>query len=1032
MEATPLPHLSPLEPSQHVRRAARAGALSSLQLETAAYAAQSLKTQGAFFLGDATGVGKTRTCLAAVLSLKDDAMASSVPMHCLWLSCRYDLEEQVLDSLRLIEKAGDDGSGGDPLAWCRSVTFGPESKVLFSTYSLLRHGWTRYHSTFHRTVTWLEAAGSHALVVLDEAHLAKSPTSSTHAAVVALQQSLPRCRFLYCTATAASDVDRLGYMERLGLFGNPFAGNPFESYSECKAALKAGGMAALELVALHLKARGLYVSRSLAPSPRCRSEPLQVALTATQMELYDECCRRWAVHVAKQSTQAEELGAVNNNNIGTRRQSFMLRLLTAFKAELILAHVQRAVAEGWSVVISLQNTGASGSRVAENDADEEAAGGSSLRGILRDAGISAEGLQLPRDALDTLVLQLGARGYEMAEITGRSLREEAGGTMVRRTKSQSTKELKRFQRDEIHIAVLSVAGGTGVSLHNTQQEDGTEGRRRLHLLLELPWSAEALEQQCGRTHRSGEVSPPFYRVVTTNLPADARVAQVVTARMHRLGALSRGDRRHHRDHTQSGGELVTPQIMQRAGVEVLMREANQTLKEEAPKLRALICESSTTSSHPDLELGNTYGLDDDDVDGVIDSRDAARRLLRIGDGFNQDRIFKNALKQLAQRLARLDLVLLMLQDGPPVDEDEKRSMCNRFARRLASLARARDAVSLMLPTVQHRHSLGRWSPRLHKFFRPKDRLMVRAVLLCALKSKARGLGQLPRELLELILAEAFSDGWHVPARTVVSAMQSAGMHRGCWTPQMIFSRIASVPLREQCTLWSAVDRALDDSHHQDGGGEGEKGEQKEKETQSGSLTMARHLYPNGVPVGCRLACERADAFEMGHVLDLRLVMDPDASAISEAAFAAASGRLGGHDIPSAPQLYFSRGSFALRVAIPREQTGQKHNVAWDIEVYSPGGVEPAAKLTQAAWPEYCSKHLIVPEIAFAADVLASQWRTEAAKLHERRRRRCQESHQRVTILGPKHALHLWETTTQVLVRDGKPLLPFDIVGVVAK
>ena len=63
MEATPLPHLSPLEPSQHVRRAARAGALSSLQLETAAYAAQSLKTQGAFFLGDATGVGKTRTCL---------------------------------------------------------------------------------------------------------------------------------------------------------------------------------------------------------------------------------------------------------------------------------------------------------------------------------------------------------------------------------------------------------------------------------------------------------------------------------------------------------------------------------------------------------------------------------------------------------------------------------------------------------------------------------------------------------------------------------------------------------------------------------------------------------------------------------------------------------------------------------------------------------------------------------------------------------------------------------------------------------
>ena len=65
-------------------------------------------------------------------------------------------------------------------------------------------------------------------------------------------------------AAGASEPRNLGYMERLGLWG---PGNTaFPDFAAFLAAIGSRGVAALELVAMDLKAQGVYVARTLSYS----------------------------------------------------------------------------------------------------------------------------------------------------------------------------------------------------------------------------------------------------------------------------------------------------------------------------------------------------------------------------------------------------------------------------------------------------------------------------------------------------------------------------------------------------------------------------------------------------------------------------------------------------------------------------------------------------------------------------------------------------------------------------------------------
>jgi hypothetical protein len=220
-------------------------------------------TAPGFFLGDGTGAGKGRQAAACIL---DQWLQGQSPPH-------LDFEECAAARRRAARLDSDRRSAvghSRTSRWKIGEEITAPEGILFVPYGTLRS--SRVEDTrLDQIVRW---AGEdfEGVIVFDEAHemggvaggegaLGQKQGSLQGIAGVLLQNTLPRARVLYASATGASDVNNLAYAVRLGLWG---PGTAFAGREQFISEIRDGGIAAMELVARDLKASGLYLSRALS------------------------------------------------------------------------------------------------------------------------------------------------------------------------------------------------------------------------------------------------------------------------------------------------------------------------------------------------------------------------------------------------------------------------------------------------------------------------------------------------------------------------------------------------------------------------------------------------------------------------------------------------------------------------------------------------------------------------------------------------------------------------------------------------
>ncbi|GGA33175.1 strawberry notch family protein [Neptunicoccus cionae] len=416
-----------------------------------------------------------------------------------------------------------------------------------------------------------------------------------------LQLAAPRVRVFYISATGATSVHNLAYAARLGLWGQG-PEYPFPSRESFVSAMEAGGVAAMEVVARDLKTLGLYTARALS-FDGVEYDVLEHALTPAQTEIYDAYAGAFrtihrnleaaltatGVNDASGETNASAARASAKSRFEGTKQRFFNHLLMGMKAPSIVRAIEEDLSAGKACVIQVVSTGESllkrrletmdpedelvegaltprdyvlgyleqafpihaqklveidGNMVAEPLRDETGALVVSREALaLRDAAMMELMTLAPiPSALDQILWAFGDEA--VAEVTGRSIRplkaEDGHLFIEKRAASSNSSETQAFMDGEKDVLIFSDAGGTGRSYHAAQTAKNQ--KRRRHYLLEPGWRADAAIQGLGRTHRSAQVSAPFFRVCTSDVHGEKRFTSTISKRLDQLGALTKGQR----------------------------------------------------------------------------------------------------------------------------------------------------------------------------------------------------------------------------------------------------------------------------------------------------------------------------------------------------------------------------------------------------------------------------------------------------------------------------------------------------------
>lgn len=351
----------------------KSGSLSALQLEAIVYASQQHEhflpdgNRAGFLIGDGAGVGKGRTIAGIIYEnhLKGRKKA-------IWVSVSNDLK---YDSERDLKDIGAGKIEVHPLnkfKYARiasGVNGNVKDGVIFSTYSALigesSQATGKYKTRLKQLIDWC-GENFDGCIIFDECHRAKnlcpvgsSKPTKTGLTVLEIQNQLPKARVVYASATGASEPRNMAYMTRLGIWGE---GTAFRDFNEYINAVEKRGVGAMEIVAMDMKLRGMYIARQLSfHGVSFKIE--EVTLSDEFVKVYDDSVRLWVKAMQKFTEAAELIDAENRmkktmwGQFWSAHQRFFKYLCIAAKVKFAVSVAREAVKCGKCVVIGLQSTG---------------------------------------------------------------------------------------------------------------------------------------------------------------------------------------------------------------------------------------------------------------------------------------------------------------------------------------------------------------------------------------------------------------------------------------------------------------------------------------------------------------------------------------------------------------------------------------------------------------------------------------------------------------------------------------------------
>lgn len=372
VETSSLSAVQPPEPTyelKNLKEMEQSKVLSCLQLETIVYASQRHiqhlpdGSRAGFFIGDGAGVGKGRTVAGLIWENWQHERHKT-----LWLSVASDLKYDARRDLDDVGASSVEVHALNKLPYGKldSKAVGVKDGVLFLTYSSLIASSEKGRSRLQQLVQWC-GPDFDGLLIFDECHKAKNlvpeaggQATRTGEAVLEIQARLPEARVVYCSATGASEPRNMGYMARLGLWG---VGTDFPNFQAFLGALEKRGVGALELVAMDMKARGMYVCRTLS-FKGAEFDVIEVPLETDMQNMYNKAARMWAEVRKEFMLTVTTLHDCEKPSLSqlwrlywASHQRFFRHMCMSAKVPAAVRLARQALEEGKCVVIGLQSTG---------------------------------------------------------------------------------------------------------------------------------------------------------------------------------------------------------------------------------------------------------------------------------------------------------------------------------------------------------------------------------------------------------------------------------------------------------------------------------------------------------------------------------------------------------------------------------------------------------------------------------------------------------------------------------------------------